>query len=124
MSMPEPNRKVLRISVLSYTRPLFFLAFVFLFAGRLSAAVDPAAGEKIFKQYCTACHKLNADLVGPALKDVQKRHSEEWLLKWVHNNAALRASGDKEALAIWTKYNKNEMPTFTNLGDDDIKSII
>jgi len=122
--MPEPYRKVFKISVLRCIKPLFFLAFLFLFTGRVSAAVDPAAGEKIFKQYCTACHKLNADLVGPALKDVQKRHSEEWLLKWIHNNAALRASGDKEALAIWTKFNKNEMPTFTNLGDDDIKSII
>jgi mono/diheme cytochrome c family protein len=124
MLMPQPNRKVLKISVLSRIKPLLFLAFVFLFSARTIAAVDPAAGEKLFKQYCTSCHKMTGDLVGPALKDVHKRRSEEWLVKWIHNNAALRASGDKDAIAVWTKYNKNEMPTFTNLGDDDIKSII
>ena len=122
--MPHPYRKVLRISVLSSFKPLLFLAVIFLFSARVHAAVDPAVGEKLFKQYCTACHKMNAKLVGPALEGMHKRRSEEWLVKWIHNNAALRATGDKEAIAIYNEYGKNEMPTFTNLNDDEIKSII
>ena len=122
--MHQTLRKIFRISVLSSFKPLVLSVVFFLFAFTSHAAVDAAAGEKLFKQYCTACHKLNADLAGPALKDVHKRRSEEWLVSWIKNNAALRASGDAEAIAIYEKWNKNEMPSFTNLADDDVKSII
>ena len=122
--MPQPHRKVLRISVLSSFKSLFFLAVFLLLNLCVSAQPDAAAGEKIYKQYCTSCHKINGDLVGPGLKDMHKRRSEEWLIQWIHNNQKLRASGDKEAIAIWEQYNKSEMPAFTNLNDDDIKSII
>jgi len=91
------------------------------------AEVSAVNGEKIFKQYCTSCHKpapFDQKLVGPPLKDVEKKMSEDWLMKWIRNNAALRASGDKDALAIWNEYGKNEMPTFTSFSDDDIKSIL
>jgi hypothetical protein len=36
----------------------------------------------------------------------------------------LRASGDKDALAIYNEYGHNEMPQFTSFSDDDIKSIL
>ncbi|MFI5135420.1 MAG: c-type cytochrome [Chitinophagales bacterium] len=91
------------------------------------ADVNAVNGEKIFKQYCTSCHKpapFDTKLVGPPLKDIQKVQTEEWLMKWIRNNAALRASGDKAAIDIWTQYGKNEMPTFTSFSDDDIKSIL
>src|SRR4029079_3081615 len=91
------------------------------------AEVSPAGGEKIFKQYCTACHRpapFDAKLVGPPLKDITKQRSEEWLIKWIRNNGALRAAGDKDAIAIWTEYGKNEMPSFLSFSDDEIKSIL
>jgi mono/diheme cytochrome c family protein len=84
--------------------------------------VSPAGGEKIFKQYCTACHRpapFDAKLVGPPLKDITKQRSEEWLIKWIRNNGALRAAGDKDAIAIWTEYGKNEMPSFLSFSDDE-----
>lgn len=122
--MPQTNRKVFRISLLSSFQSLLFAAVLsLLFASHVSAQ-DAAAGEKIYKQYCTSCHKINGDLVGPALKDVHKRRTEPWLIQWIHNNQKLRAAGDKDALAIWQKFNKSEMPAFTNLSDGDIKSII
>lgn len=115
-----------RLTVKGFSRilfPLFFTVF-FLNASITLAEVNAEAGAKLFKQYCTSCHKINGELVGPALKDMHKRRSEEWLIKWIRNNAELRKSGDKDAIAIWEKYGKNEMPSFTNLSDDDIKSII
>src|SRR5256885_6986956 len=83
-----------------------FLTKIFLpalllisFSARIALAdVSPAAGEKIFTNNCKSCHKaapFDAPLVGPPLKDIQKKESEEWLLKWIRNNAALRSSGDK-----------------------------
>src|SRR5215831_9167396 len=83
--------------------------------------VNVQNGEKLFKQYCTSCHKLDVKLIGPPLRDVNKRRSEDWLIKWVRNNAALRASGDKDAVALYEGY-KIDMPQFPNLSDDDIRS--
>lgn len=115
-----------RLTIKGFSQRFFLLLFVvFTFNASSSfAEVNAESGAKIYKQYCTSCHKINGELVGPALKDVHKRRSEEWLLKWIRNNAELRKSGDKDAIAVWEKYGKNEMPSFTNLTDDDIKSII
>ena len=111
-------------------KPLFrkfsiaYLVLLFLLPRFTFADVSAQGGEKIFKQYCTSCHQINYQVVGPALRDVHKKQSEEWLIKWIRNNAALRASGDKDALAIFTEYKKNEMPAFLSFTDDDIKSIV
>src|ERR1700752_4247813 len=97
------------------------LILIFLFFEKSSADVSAAKGEKLFKQNCTACHKafpFDQVLVGPALKDVDKRRSEEWLVKWIHNNAVLRASGDKDAIAVFTDNGKKDMPAFPQFSDD------
>ena len=90
----------------------------------LQADVDAELGKKLFKANCASCHKLDKKLVGPALAGVTDRHSEAWLLSWVRNNAALRASGDAEANAIFEEYGGSVMAAFENLYDDDIKSIL
>ena len=66
-----------------------------------SGEVSAEAGKKLFKANCASCHKLDKKLVGPALGDVTQRRSEEWLLKWIRNNDEFRASGDKDAKAIF-----------------------
>jgi cytochrome c2 len=93
-------------------------------ASTSATAGDAAAGEKLFTANCTSCHKINSQLIGPALRDVDKKESDEWLHKWIKNNGALRASGDKDALAIYTQFNKTEMTQFTSFSDADISNII
>ncbi|MBK9732231.1 MAG: cytochrome c [Chitinophagaceae bacterium] len=115
-------QRVLKSRFRRFIASIFLL--IFLSTSFSFAEVTADNGQKIFKQYCTSCHQINNKLVGPALKDVHKKQSEEWLIKWIRNNAALRASGDKDALAIYAEYNKNEMPAFLSFKDDDIKSII
>lgn len=122
--MLKSIRKRLKIKGISHTLLLLLFTSFLVHTQSSYAEVSAAAGVKLYKQYCTSCHKINGELVGPALKDIHKRRSEEWLLKWIRNNAELRKSGDKDAIAIWEKYAKNEMPSFTNLSDDDIKSIL
>lgn len=81
-------------------------------------------GEAIFKQKCSACHKIGeGKFVGPDLKDVTSKRSEEWLLKWIKSSQTLIASGDKDALAIYNEYNKMAMVDF-DLPDTDIKAIL
>lgn len=89
-----------------------------------SAEVSAEAGKKLFKANCASCHKLDKKLVGPALGDVTQRRTEEWLLKWIRNNAEFRASGDKDAIAIFEEYGGSVMQAFPALTDDDIKSIL
>ena len=117
---PTPLRKSIRKTI---AQSLILLLFSFSFS-QIFAAVDPAGGEKLFKANCATCHRIDSKLVGPALKDVDKRRSEEWIIKWVHNNGALRNSGDKDAKAIFDEYNKVEMPAFASMSDDDVRSII
>ena len=91
---------------------------------------DPKNGEKLFKANCTACHALDKQLVGPALKGVVARLETEqglgkdWLHKWIKNNKELRASGDKYANEVFEKFNKTEMLVFPNLTDKDIDDIL
>lgn len=96
-------------------------------SGHFSYGQDAAAGEKLFKINCAACHKeTDAKLVGPGLKDVAKKvpqPAEEWLIKWIKNSQAVIKSGDAYANKIYEEYNKMIMPA-TALTDDEIKSIL
>lgn len=90
--------------------------------GKLSA--EAAEGEKLFKANCASCHAMDIKQVGPALQGVHTKRSDEWLLKWIKNNEKLRASGDKDAIAIFNEYNKVAMNNFENLSDVQITAII
>ncbi len=83
-----------------------------------------AAGKTLFEGKCQSCHALNNKLVGPALKDIHKRRSYEWLNKWIINNEELRKSGDKDAIEVFEKNNKSVMTNFTDLKSDQVASII
>jgi mono/diheme cytochrome c family protein len=115
-----------------YTKSTFrklstlFAVVVFLFSATSAAAFegDAANGKKLFKSNCASCHKLDKKLVGPALAGVTERRSEEWLLLWIRDNAALRASGDADANAIFEEYNGSVMSSFGALSDQDIFDIL
>lgn len=85
---------------------------------------DAANGKKLFKANCAACHKLDKKLIGPALTGVTEKRSEEWLVAWIRDNAALRASGDADAKAVFEEYNGMPMTAFPGLSDQDIFDIL
>ncbi|UKJ07412.1 c-type cytochrome [Solitalea lacus] len=99
------------------------LTIAFLCVAQAFAA-DPKEGETLFKANCAACHAVGKRVTGPALKDVDKRHDEAWLLKWVHDSQAMVKSGDPAAVKIFEEYNKQVMNSFPSLTDDNIKSIL
>ncbi|SUJ07690.1 cytochrome c6 [Sphingobacterium spiritivorum] len=112
-------------SVLGRLAKSISVSLVLLFAvTTVSHAQDAKEGEAIFKSKCTSCHAINRKLVGPALKDITKTKDQEWLIKWVRNSQALIASGDPDAIAIFEEYNKSVMTAFTDLSDDQIKSVL
>ena len=87
-------------------------------------SLEVVKGKNIFNANCAACHKLDAKLVGPALANIADKRSSEWLHAWIKDNAALRASGDADAIAIFEEYNGSPMTAFPQLSDEDINAII
>jgi mono/diheme cytochrome c family protein len=82
-----------------------------------------SAGETLFKNNCASCHALDEVVVGPALRGVDKRHAEGWIINWVKNSSKMVQSGDKEAVKIFNEFSKQQMPSF-GFSDDEIKSIL
>ena len=113
-----------------YKRGLIAIGLLLSTSASIYAQGDAKNGEKLFKANCTACHALDKQLIGPALGGVVDRLKTEqnldadWLKKWIKDNKALRASGDKYANEVFEKFNKTEMLAFPNLTDKDIDDIL
>lgn len=121
---------------------ILILGTVFLFTfftpvfGQDEAAIDAAAvtqassggdvakGEELFKSLCAACHKRYKKMTGPALFGVADKYDKEWIYSWIKNSAAMIASGDSQAIAIYEEYNKTAMNAFPQLSNTDIDNII
>jgi mono/diheme cytochrome c family protein len=82
-----------------------------------------AAGDALFKNNCAQCHAVNEVVVGPALAGITTRRTVSWLIPWIKNSSKVVASGDEYAVAIYNKYNKQQMPSFS-LSDQEISSIL
>ncbi len=94
----------------------------YTFAAPAGAAID---GKAIFAANCASCHNPLKDATGPALQGVDKRvPSMEWIHNWVHNNAAVRGSGDKYANEIYIKWNKTAMTAFPQLTNEEIDAVV
>ena len=104
---------------------IFIVFFLFSFSLYLSSQeIDIAKGKSLFNANCASCHKLNRNLVGPALKGVSAKYEKEWLYSWIKNSAALIKSGDDQAVAIYEEYNKVAMNAFPQLSNEDIDNIL
>ncbi|WP_072933628.1 c-type cytochrome [Chishuiella changwenlii] len=96
----------------------------------LANAQDAGKGYELFEANCTTCHQIDGKLIGPELRNVEKRVQEEaglgkeWLHAWIKDNKALRESGDAYANKIFAEYNNTEMLAFPNLSDGDIDNIL
>lgn len=96
-----------------------------LLTGASAFAQDAVKGKSIYDSNCSVCHSMDADIVGPALKDVHERRGDEWLHQFIKNSQALIASGDTDAVAVFEKFNKMPMPAFEgSLSDDDVNHVI
>ena len=103
--------------------PAIFLIFFISFSA-YSQDADIAKGKSLFYDNCAACHKLNKNLIGPALAGVSEKYEKDWLYSWIKNSNALIKSGDERAVAIWEEYNKAAMNAFPQLSNEDIDNIL
>ncbi|WP_405563578.1 cytochrome c3 family protein [Polaribacter sp. Asnod6-C07] len=112
-----------KVLLKSFTIILFFAFSLSSFSQDIDEARQKE-GRKIFKSLCASCHKLDKKLIGPALGGVELRREHDWLKSWIKNNAEFRASGDRDAIAIFEEYNGSVMSAFPQLTDKQIDDII
>jgi len=103
---------------------LIFALYVISFPQIIHAAVEPD-GKTLFKDNCKSCHTIgNGKMVGPDLKDIDKKRSEAWLFKWIKSSKSLIEANDPEAVALFEEYNKVPMLEFPALSDSNIRTIM
>lgn len=104
---------------------LLSLAVMLIFSAKsFSQEGDVAAGKALFNANCAACHKLDAKMTGPALRNVTDRRSNEWLHTWIKDSQAMIKSGDKDAVKLFEENNKAIMPGYPQLSKQDVDNIL
>jgi cytochrome c len=78
----------------------------------LSSMDQSAKGEKVFSQYCSACHNLKNKVVGPPILEMKKIYSKDTvaLKKWI------RSPGKKRP-------DYPQMPAFPQLEDSELEEL-
>jgi len=82
-------------------------------------------GEKLFKQNCSSCHRIDDQkVVGPGLAGIEDRApSREWIVKWVQDPDGMVASGDEYANTI-KDFSPTAMTAFGYLEEAQIFAIL
>ena len=100
------------------------IIFSLLNIGVLETYCNAQNGTEIFASHCAACHTIGkGDLIGPDLKDVEKTHTEAWILKWVRSSQMLIKQKDKAAIELFEKSHEIVMPDQL-LSEAEIKSVL
>ncbi|MEM7656232.1 MAG: c-type cytochrome [Bacteroidota bacterium] len=115
----------------TFTYPSLLL-LIFLLAAPISrglfAKANEEEGGKLFKTHCSACHKMEGVLVGPALKGLNAKYAgdEAWLKSWIKNAPGLINNGDEKANALYNEWKERGgmMNSFAFLSDQNIDDIL
>ena len=102
-----------------------FLAMLFVLFSITGIAAPPIEdGKAIFTTRCAGCHNVNKPMTGPALAGVDKRRSMDWIISFVKSSQTMVKKGDKDAVALFEKFNKIPMPDHADLTEAHIKSVV
>jgi mono/diheme cytochrome c family protein len=113
------------LTLKQFSKPVFLLIGFVILGFSTYAQGDAAKGKAIFDAKCTACHKVESRVIGPALgPQLTSETDDKWLTKWIQNNQALIAAKDPKALKIYNEFNQANMTLFTDLSDGDVANII
>ena len=81
-----------------------------LITGLLFNHASAQEGADLFKP-CAACHTIGGGkTIGPDLKGITKRRTNEWLVKFIQSSTAMVKAGDPDAVAVFKQFNNIPMP--------------
>ena len=80
-----------------------------------------AEGAAAFKQKCTACHKAEGKLIGPAMKGIYERRHPAWVMNMLLNPTKM-VKEDPIAKALLAEYN-NILMINQNLSQEEARAI-
>nr|WP_067058618.1 cytochrome c3 family protein [Mucilaginibacter sp. L294] len=108
-----------------FSRSVLLVAGLVVCGLTAHAQTDAAKGEAIFKAKCTACHKIDTRMTGPALgPKLTEETDDAYLTKWIQNNQALIAAKNPKAVKIFNEFNQAGMTVFAELSDADVGNVI
>lgn len=67
------------------------------------------SGEKLFKNNCTNCHKMDKDFTGPAVAYITERRCYQWLRQFTNNSSIMN---DPIARCLKKRWNNSVMTAF------------
>lgn len=100
------------------------ISILILLTGVSVFSFPPVEGKTIFASRCASCHNVNKVIVGPALAGVAGRHTEKWIINFVHSSQTVIKSGDSAAITLYEKFNKTPMPDHPDLTAENIQGIL
>lgn len=90
-----------------YQKKTFFVVIA-VFAFLFSKADE---GQDLFSKLCSPCHSIGkGKLLGPDLKNISEKRSQDWLVAFIQSSQTLIKSGDADAIASFKEYNNLVMP--------------
>ena len=81
-------------------------------------------GKKLFATQCASCHKVNVEMTGPALKNVESRWPDKKKLYAFIKNSTVVIATDNYAAQLFKNYNETVMPPHPDLNNNQIDSIL
>ena len=78
-------------------------------------------GSTIFQAKCSACHKLDEQVVGPALRNVTKRRSPEWIMNMIVNTNEMV---EKDPIAKRLVAETFQKMTFQDVSQPEARSVL
>jgi protein SCO1 len=92
--------------------------------GNEAIDVNYKPGEALFIKGCSTCHTIGkGDRVGPDLRAVSARRSQDWLTKFVSRPDKVFAQKDPVAMAMLKKYRGIRMPNL-GLSEQDAEDVL
>ena len=88
------------------------------------ASIDEVMAAEVataFKEKCTACHKVNAKLIGPAMTGIYERRHPAWVMNILLNPTEMLKE-DPIAKALLKEYN-NILMINQNLSKEEARAI-
>ena len=81
-----------------------------------------SAGQVVYEQMCTACHKAEKNFIGPAPKGILERRSPEWVMNMILNPEEM-ISKDPIAKALLMEFNGAPMAN-QNLTEEQARQVL